>query len=123
MNLFRGVGIAVLAVALVAADGATEPTPEHGPAFVHLHSPRLACLGTTTQVTGCIRLSEGYFMDEPTYNRLDAEVQRLQDAETRMKAENEYLKKAQATWQPGWKTLTTALVTGIALGAYVHAKI
>lgn len=97
--------------------------PSLAPPFAHLHSPRLACLGTLETPTDCIELSTGYFMDEPTYSKLDVEMKRLQDAETRLKAENMSLKQSAAGWQPGPLTLATAFLAGVALGVYVDRKI
>lgn len=56
----------------------------------------------------------------PAWDKLDAELRRLQDVETRLKAENLHMKQATRGWQPGYKTLllaaTSALATGIYLG-------
>ncbi len=53
---------------------------------------------------------------------LDAEMLRLQEQETRLKAENESFRKSADKFEPGWKLLVSALVIGIAGGAYVGAK-
>lgn len=115
---------AVVLLSLLAAPGGT-PTINvpQSPPFVHMHTPRLACLGTMDQPVGCVRLSEGYYFDEPTYDRLDAEVKRLQDAETRLRAENDSLRKSAQAWQPGWLTVVTAAVTGAVLAIYVERRL
>ncbi len=116
--MLRSKIIALCVVLLQCGPAVAEP-----PSFAHLLSPRLACLGTLQAPTECIQLSPGYFFDEPTYNKLDTEMKRLQDAETRLQAENESFRKFAATWQPGWLTIGTALVAGVALGVYVDRKI
>lgn len=105
---------AFLALALVTRSAWADPS------FAHLHSPRLACLGTVQTLEDCVQLAAGYFMDEPTYNRLDAEMKRLQDAETRLRAENSSLKESA---QPGWMVLASALAVGVVLGVYVDRKL
>jgi len=90
--------------------------------FAHLHSPREACLAASDP-PDCVSLPAGYFLDEPTYLHLDAEMKRLQDQETRLSTENESLRKTAASWQPGWITLTTALVVGLAAGVYLDRKL
>ncbi len=121
----RYLGVAVLSMAIVGATGAadTVPPPDPAGAFVHLHSPRLACLGSQSEPAGCVRLSAGYFMDEPTYAKLDLSVKALQDDKTRLEAENASLRKTVSTWQPGWKSLLVTTLTALALGAYVEHKI
>lgn len=69
------------------------------------------------------RLPAGRFVDEATWSDVDAEFRRLQDAETRLAAENKYMREKVGGWQPGWKTLAAALLTGVALGAYGYSKL
>jgi hypothetical protein len=69
-----------------------------------------------------LRLPPGYYLDEPNWNKLDLEVRRLQDQETRLTAENHSLRTSLGGWQPGWKTLSGALLLGIAAGFYVRSK-
>lgn len=54
--------------------------------------------------------------------RIDAEFRRLQDQETRLKAENESFRKSVDSWSPGWVFITTTLVTGVALGWYLGSR-
>lgn len=70
-----------------------------------------------------LELPPGYFLDEPTWKRLDDELKRLQEAETRLRAENESFRKSAQEWQPGWKTLLGATLSGIAIGAYAYSKL
>lgn len=60
-------------------------------------------------------LPPGFYMSETLRVKLDTEVRRLQDTETRLKAENVKLRAVVAGWQPGWKTLTATFVGGIAV--------
>ena len=66
----------------------------------------------------CRELPPGRFLAEPTWARLDDEVRRLQDAEVRLTAENASLRKDAAGWRPGWKSLASAVLVGVALGAW-----
>jgi hypothetical protein len=111
-----------LTMALLAfeADAEGDPAP---PTFAHLQSTRLACLGVLPMVSDCITLPSGYFLDEPTYVKLDNELRRLQDTETRLVAENASLRAAAQTWKPGWITLTTTLVVGIVAGVYIDHRL
>lgn len=70
-----------------------------------------------------LRLPPGYYLDEPNWNKLDAEVRRLQDAETRLTAENQSFRASLGTWQPGWKTLLGAVILGGAGGWYLGSKL
>ena len=123
MKVARYFIVAVFALCLVAVQGATDPVPDPGVAFVHLHSPRLACLGTREAPASCVQLAEGYFMDEPTYNKLDVEMKRLQDAETKLAAENASLRKSVVNSQPAWITMAILFSTGAALAVYVDHKL
>lgn len=57
-----------------------------------------------------------------TWNELDGEVRRLQDQETRLTAENKSLKKNAASWHPGWKSISTAVLFGLAGGLWIGMK-
>lgn len=54
---------------------------------------------------------------------LDIEWKRLQDAEVRLAAENTSLRSSANAWTPGWITLTSAIVTGLAGGIYLGTKL
>jgi hypothetical protein len=65
-----------------------------------------------------------HVLEPPAWDKLDAETRRLQDAETRLTAENKSLRsQAGNGWRPGWKTLTTVFVVGTVLGAYGRSKL
>ena len=89
----------------------------------HLHSPRLACLGVQEALTDCIALPVGFFLDESSYSKLDVEMKRLQDAETRLTAENTSLRQSAKAWQPGWITVLSTLTIGVIVGAYADRKL
>ena len=114
----RRVAVGVVVLASFAARAAADPAPDltH---YVHLQSGSHVTTdgGTVTQ------LPPGYFMDEPTHDKLDAEMKRLQDSETRLTAENASLVKATSGWQPGWYTLAITLASGVALGWYAKSKL
>jgi hypothetical protein len=58
------------------------------------------------------------------WDELDREMFRLQEAETRLIAENQSLRKSQDGWKPGWViTTVVALGTVIATGWYIQSKI
>ncbi len=99
---------AVLALALVLY------SPDVGADTWHLATP------STVQTDGGsnLRLPPGYFVDEPTQTRLDAEMRRLQEREVRLDAENKSLRKSAKSISFGWMTLSTVFVLGIAAGAY-----
>ena len=59
----------------------------------------------------------------PAWDRLDAELRRLQDLEVRLTAENAHMKKATKGWQPGYKTLLLAGASALATGIYLGIKL
>jgi hypothetical protein len=63
-------------------------------------------------------LPPGRFLDEATFGALDLEMRRLQEAETRLAAENRSLRESARGWRPGWKLLLGAAIAGAAAGAY-----
>lgn len=70
-----------------------------------------------------LNLAPGRYLPEPTWGKLDTEVKRLQDAETRLGAENGSLRKSLAESGPGWGTVGLALGTllaGILAGAVAY---
>lgn len=106
----------------LAIDSATTPTtPAPTPTLVHLKSPRRAC--RLANPDDCATLGPGYFLDEDSYARLDVETRRLQDTETRLKAENQSLRGTLASWQPGWITSLVILSAGFAAGIYVEHRL
>ena len=81
---------------------------------IHTQSPyTLTTDGGTT-----LRLPPSYILTEPAWDVLDLEMKRLQDAETRLDAENQSLRKSAGTWSPGWKSLVTVFAVGLGVGIY-----
>lgn len=103
----------------IADPGPVPPAPP----FTHLNSPRVACLGTPQDPTECVQLQRGFYMDEPSFTRLDVEMKRLQDLETRLTAENKSLRQKVESWSPGWKLMTVTLLSGVGLGVYAAHKL
>lgn len=69
-----------------------------------------------------LRLPPGFFVPLPLWETLDQEVRRLQDAETRLGAENRSL-RASLDEGPGWGTVALVgltLAAGIAAGAIMY---
>lgn len=110
-----------LFVLLVAARGAAgQPAPDAGPAEVEVEpdEPLQFVVGPRCTVGPvAVSLAPGRFLPEPVWSRLDAEVRRLQDAETRLGAENASFRKQAAEAGPGWGTV--ALVVAAIVGGTV----
>lgn len=99
---------------LMGARSAAEPVNACPVAPCHL---RMRAPSTLTTVSGDeYVLPPGRFLDESTFIVLDDELRRLQDQETRLKAENQSLRDSLAGWQPGWMTIAVTLVLGAAAG-------
>lgn len=107
------------AVVLASREAHGEPYLPKTGEIVHLQS---STTGRTDGGTD-LRLPPGYFLDESTFKEKDGELRTLQEAKTRLTAENESLRKSQSSWQPGWKTIATTFVIGLAGGFYIHSKI
>lgn len=112
-----------LLVLLASRDAASEPAPSPAPVAetkIQTPAPRKLCMPDLLQ---CLVLPPGRFVDEDTWQRIDAEHRRLQTAETRLDAENRSLRNTMTGWQPGWKTLVSTLVVGFVGGvtAYHYA--
>ena len=107
---------AALLVTLLTGRAAAEPAPSN---YLRMRDP-----STLTLKSGrVLELPPGRFVEEKTFASHDDEVKRLQDAETRLTAENKSLRDTAATWQPGWKTLAITLATGLAIGVYLDRKL
>lgn len=63
----------------------------------------------------------GYYVIDETFAKLDAELRRAQDAETRLAAQNRSL-RASASARPPVLALATALVVGIGIGVYASTR-
>lgn len=109
---------AALAVLLLAPGAAAEP-PNEIPTSPSIDlSVPLHVLSPSELVTdggAHVRLPPGYFLSEPVWNILGTEVKRLQEAETRLEAENEVLLK-RARDRGSWLWYAGAFATGIAAG-------
>lgn len=101
--------IVILATTRAAAD----------PVHLHMRSPSTV----TTDGGTTLKLPPGYFLDEESYGKLDTEVRRLQEQETRLVAENGSLRKTLSSWRPGWVVVVSAVVSGVAIGVYAHSKL
>ena len=66
----------------------------------------------TTSEGNSADVPPGIYLDQESWDRLDAEIRRLQDAETRLTAERDYL---LALPPVKWKT-GVAAIAGIVLG-------
>ena len=119
------VGVVVTAIVFMLSTGAAygdpapSPSTTTAPSFFHLADPSVLTSHAGTVLT----LPPGYWMDEPTFKLEDDKRKVEQDLDTRLTAENKSLRAAAAGWQPGWKTLATALMTGLAAGWYLHSKL
>lgn len=118
--------------AVVAAVVVSAPSVAHGddaPANVEqLPSPHVVL----DSGTGVLEAPNGrsYFLPVGTHildglkwQSVDDELRRLQEAEVRLRAENESLRETASSWQPGWKVLLGTLVVGLAGGAYLGSKL
>ena len=72
--------ILIAALLLVSTVAVAEP--------IHFHSPSVIQSGDIE-----MQLPPGYFLPEEDWLKLDTEIKRLQDIDTRLTAENDVLKK------------------------------
>lgn len=70
-----------------------------------------------------LRVPPGWFLADEVWQRLDAETRRLQDAETRLTAENRSFRASSATWGPSWWIIVAAVAGGASLGWYARGKL
>lgn len=122
MRVLRRRAVAIAVVAALAPRAAAEPesgTPVPKTGAVHLKTPS----DVKTDGGSVLRLPPGYFVDEPSWGKLDAEMKRAQDAETRLSAENVSLRKSASGFSFGWKSLSTVFVLGVAAGVYANRKL
>lgn len=92
---------------------AVEPAPPPAPALPPLHFARPIVITTASGRT--LDAPPGYYLADPTFAALDAELRRSQDAETRLGAENESLRRS-ASERPGLALLLGAAAIGVAAG-------
>ena len=97
---------------LVTACVATLISREAGADIWHIKSDSTLKTAKGSELT----LPPGYFLDEETWRERDLEMKRLQEQETRLKAENKSLRESASS--PGWATIVIT-----AAGALVGAAV
>ncbi len=111
---------AALVTFLLTTSAAADGAPVEAPPTPHL---QLTTPMLLTRNDGATRmLPPGHFFDNPAYDKIEKEIKRLQDQETRLTAENFSLRKATEGWTPGWKTVASVFVTGVTIGIYVATR-
>lgn len=108
------VAVVVALVLLWPGSALADDPADTSAEMLHIESP----FTVTTDGGSTVRLPPGYYMPEPTYDRLDLEVRRLQDAETRLMAENVVLRDTPPPTRRWWIGAAAGLIAGIVLGAY-----
>ncbi len=115
----RKLGIAIcVAVAVLCFNTdawSDEPVTPTEPTVIAIDEP-IHLLKPSTLVTENgtnLKLPVGYFLPDRHYDALNVEVVRLQDAETRLTAENDSLREAAE--RPGAGLKTVALAVGVSL--------
>lgn len=110
--------VAALAVPARALADAPATAAEAVPAPWRFSSPPTC---TITDVPGLsVELPPGYYLAEPAWRKLDLELHRLQEQETRLAAENDVFRK-HASSGLGWKG--TLLIAGSAFAAGMAAAL
>lgn len=104
-----------------AAYGDPAPTSIAVPGFSYVHI--LSDFDVKTSGGSQLHLPPSYCVDEPGWKKLDDAYKTKSDDDTRLTAENKALKEALSGWQPGWKTLASALAVGLVGGWYLHDKL
>lgn len=61
-----------------------------------------------------------HILDSITWDKLDQDVKATKDDNTRLKAENESLKRSLSSWSPGWGTLIVLTTLTIAVGGTAY---
>ncbi len=102
----------VFAIALALTFATREAAGE--PVIYKLKSPSTL----TTEKGSTLKLPPGYFLDEPTWLERDLEMRRLQEQETRLRAENRSLRKSAVDDYP-WLATGMVGAFGVALGVFV----
>lgn len=114
------IATAALVLLLARATAAADPAP--GPQHVETVEVRLLCV-PPAPAAKCIELLPGHFVDVATWGKLDTAIKIAQDRVTRLSAENVSLRASANGWQPGWKLLAGAVLSGVGLGWYVHGRL
>lgn len=111
MRLKAAASAIVLALVVLTARAAADPTPvEQDPPIHFVHGVHVLTPGGAD-----LTLPPGYYLSEPAYDKVDAEVRRLQDAETRLTAENGALKHDVERGSSWW--VVAAGIVSAGLGA------
>lgn len=117
---------AVLVLTVPTVARGDEPTPDNQPEL--MPSPQL----WLRSGDGVLRGPNGvdYLIPRDSrvlapseWTRIDSELLRLQEKETRIEAENRSLRASMSEWQPGWVLITTTLVVGLGTGVYLGLKL
>lgn len=95
-------GAAVI-VALMSNEASGDP-------IYHIKSPSVI----TTEKGSELKLPPGYFMDEPTFKDLDLRLKTLEENDTRLRAENQSLRKTAD--EIPWKVIGSAIAFGVLVG-------
>lgn len=100
----------VLLVLLLRASAVADPL-----------SPRRFRSAATVQTDGgsTLRIPPGYFLDEPTWEKLDLQVRKLQESKTRLEAENTELRKSPGGFPVLLVTAATSFLLGVAIAIAV----
>ena len=100
-------------VALTLAFAAVLAAREaYGDEIYHLKSPSTV----ETQRGSKLALPPGYFLDEEAWRKRDEEMRRLQEMETRLKAENNSLRKSADDYP--WLATGAVGLFGVAVGVF-----
>lgn len=99
-------------VALLVAVAATLAARDAAGETWHLKSPSTV----VTEKGSRLALPPGYFLDERTWQERDLELKRLQEQETRLKAENRSLRKSVTVDAIPWATIACAMLFGAGAG-------
>lgn len=114
---------AACAVLLLASQAAAEPVlPGEAPAQTYYRVRKPSTLHTLGGLV--VPLPPVYILGEPEWERLDAEVRRLQDAETRLEAENTSLRETARALSFPWRGAVVGGLLGLVVGiaATVYAS-
>jgi len=100
-----------LAIAVIAA-GVLAARETHGDPIYHVKSPSTL----KTEKGSELKLPPGYFLDEETWRERDLELKQAQADRTRLKAENESLRKSASEYP--WAATALVGVFGVAVGIF-----
>lgn len=103
----RRYALALLVVAALTRETAAEP-------IYHIKSPSVL----KTEKGSELSLPPGWFLDERTWQERDLEMRRLQEQETRLKAENDSLRKSARDDYP-WLATGVVGAFGVAVGIFI----